>query len=206
MRKLFLTSVAAIVLDKVIPLLPKEPKDLKVAFIPTAAEAYEDTSWLAEDRNKLIDMGFNVVDVSISDFNKESLISKLENFDVIFVSGGNTFYLLQEARKSGFDEIVKDLINKGVLYIGSSAGSVLLAPTISYVKDFDDPEEAPELDSHEGLNMIDFLILPHAGHPKYMDTIKNLEKIWTNKGYKVKPLTNEQAFIVEGDSVSLVQV
>jgi len=29
------------------------------------------------------------------------------------VAGGNTFYLLKEARKSGFDKIVKELVEQG---------------------------------------------------------------------------------------------
>lgn len=205
MRKLFLTSVAAEVLDKITPLLPKEPEKLKVAFVPTGAEVYGDVSWLSEDRDKLLNMGFSVEDVSISEHNKESLKNKLKDFDIIFVSGGNTFYLLQEARKSGFDEVVKDLISSGTIYIGSSAGSVLLAPTIEYVKDFDDPKDAPDLTSYDGLGVIDFLFLPHAGNPKYEEIINRVKEEWQDKSYDVKLLTNSQALIIEDNNIRLAE-
>lgn len=70
MKTLFLTSVAAAVLEKIYPLLPDKPENLKVAFIPTAAEVYGDVSWLSEDRDALLAMGFSVEDVSISAYER----------------------------------------------------------------------------------------------------------------------------------------
>ena len=62
-------------------------------------------------------------------------------------------------RESGFSKIVKKLIEEGVTYIGSSAGSVLVGPTIEPVKTMDNPNDAPNLNSFEGLGFIDFVIL-----------------------------------------------
>ena len=62
---------------------------------------------------------------------KEQITLELANADVIWVNGGNTFYLLDVARKTGFMEIVDDLVrNKGVIYGGTSAGSILASSTI----------------------------------------------------------------------------
>ena len=63
--------------------------------------------------------GFTVTDVDIKLYSKKDLENTLSNKDIIFVAGGTTTYLLQQAVKSGFDRIVKKLINNGIIYIGS---------------------------------------------------------------------------------------
>jgi dipeptidase E len=90
----------------------------------------------------------------------------LDQTDVVFVAGGNTFFLLQEMRKGGFAELIHDYIHKGMIYIGSSAGSVVAGPTVRLVNGLDDPTDAPELQDFAGLGLIDIAILPHWGSPK----------------------------------------
>lgn len=205
MKKLFLASIAYLTLDKAIELFPDNPTKLTVAFIPTAANLYEDKSWLMKDRDKLTAMGFTVKDVNLEEKTKEQLQKELTDIDVIFVSGGNTFYLLQQVRESGFDEIVKDMIEKGVVYIGSSAGAVLVSPTIEPVKGMDDEADAPRLTSYEGLGIVDYLVLPHYGDDYYKEQYKRMLNEWGNKGYELKLLTNNQALIVNGTETHLVE-
>lgn len=46
--------------------------------------------------------------------------NKLENNDYIYVTGGNTFFLLQEMNKSDAGDLVKAQIYAGKLFIGES--------------------------------------------------------------------------------------
>ena len=73
----------------------------------------------------------------------------------------HTFFLLQEMNRSGAGDLIKKQINAGKLFIGESAGAILLAPDIEYVKDTDDPLVAPQLKTFEALNIIDFYPVPH---------------------------------------------
>lgn len=206
MKKLFLASVAANILDKVQPLLPDKPNNLQLAFVPTAANLSEDKSWLLTDRDKLVEFGFKVTDFDIEGQSEEDLKGKLADIDVLFVSGGNTFYLLEKARQSGFDKLAKDFINKGKVYIGSSAGSVIVCPTIGFVDGMDDPSVAPSLTSFDGFDEVDYLVMPHYGEEKYKDVIdKNLTE-WKSKGYEIKLLTNNQALIVNGTESRMVEI
>jgi len=205
MKKLFLSSVACITLDKVVPLLPNTPNKLKVAFVLTASNPYKDKSWLYKDRNKLVEMGFKVEDVDIEGKTEKELRKTLVGIDVLFVSGGNTFYLLEKAIVSGFDKLAKELINKGIVYIGSSAGSVFVCPTIDFVEGLDDPKIAPSLTSYEGLNEVDFLVMPHYGDDEYKETYKKILEKWKDKGYKLKLLSNDEAVVVEGDKSRIVK-
>jgi dipeptidase E len=205
MRKLFLASAASITLDKVRKLLPDMPSNLNLAFVTTASDPYEDKAWLYEDRDKLISMGFKVKDFDIKNKTQETLNQELNNVDVIFIAGGNIFYLLEKTLKSGFDKVVKQLIDKGVVYIGSSAGSVLLCPTIEYCKTFDDPKIAPNLKSYNGLGIVDFLIIPHYEKEKYIQRQETVKNEWRNKGFNIKLITNNQAIIIDGKECEIVE-
>ena len=75
-----------------------------------------------------------------SSLKKFDFISALiKKNDTIFVSGGNSFFLLQELIKSGTGKLIMDL---GKIYIGESAGSIILSPDIGYIKEMDDTAKA----------------------------------------------------------------
>lgn len=205
MKKLFLASVVANTIDKLIGTLDELPDKLTVAFIPTAADPYEDKWFVDEDRNKLKEKGFNVKDVDIKGKTEQELLQELKDADIIFVAGGNTFYLLEKARESGFDKTAKEFVEKGVIYVGSSAGATLAGPNIEPVKPFDNPAEAPGLKSFEGLNLVDFIILPHFGEEKYKQKYEEIVREYSEKGYKLITLTDNQAVIVEGHKYKIVE-
>ena len=204
MKLIFLASVAEKSIDKLIEHLPSSPKNLKVAFVPTAATPYKDKWFVKLDRDKLEKLGFNLIDVKLESKTEKQLTKELEGIDVIFVGGGNTFYLLQEARKSGFDKIVKRLVEKGTVYIGSSAGSVLACPTIEIVRPIDDPSKAPELKSYEGLNLVDFIVLPHFGEKKFETGYEKMRPGIEKLKYKVFKINDNQAILVKGNKIEVV--
>lgn len=205
MKKLFLTSYFAFVSDLLLPLLPKKPDQLKLAFIPTAADPYKIKPWFYGDKMKLKLMGFQIVNVDIKNKTKEQLFQQMKDVDVVFVSGGNTYYLLEHVQKSRLDEVVKELIVKGVMYIGSSAGSVLVCPTIEHIEDLDDITKA-SLISFEGIGLIDFLILPHFGDSKYKYKFQQIMKKWSDKKYKIQTLTNSQVIVVNNNNIEVLKI
>lgn len=205
MKILFLASYFAFASDLLLPILPKKPNELRLAFIPTAADPYKIKPWFYGDKMKLKLMGFNMNDVDIKNKTKEQLTIELQDIDVIFVSGGNTYYLLEKAQESGFLEVAKTLVERGVIYIGSSAGSALACTTIEHIEDFDD-KSITHLTSFEGLGYTKKLILPHYGEEKYKLKFQNIVKRWMGKGYEVLPLRNDQVLIVQGDSEKILPI
>lgn len=201
--KLFLTSLASTTLDLVLPLLPDNPRNLKLAFIATAADPYtgESMPWLDADREKLTSMGFTVTNYDLKGKDETTLRSELSEFQVIFVSGGNVYYLLNEARKSGFDIVIKELIKHGTIYIGASAGSVLLCSTIDHVRLIEHPEVVPELTDYKGLGIVQELIVPHYGKEKYADRIKQIIDVWENK---ILLLKDDQVLVVNDDNIEVL--
>ncbi len=193
MKNIFLTSQFSVVVDQFAAMLPT--CDMKVAFIPTAGDMYKTKLWMDADREALVNLGMKVVDFNIRDKTEEEVYSFLKAKDIIFVAGGNTFYLLYHARKSGFDKVIKKLVAEGKIYVGSSAGSCLAGPTIEPIKVFDDPAEAPELTSYEGLGLVDFLVLPHYGYAKYEGKYQSVVNEWEGK-VTLKLLRDDEAIWV----------
>ncbi len=204
MKKLFLASFASVTLDLVAELLPKPASELKAAFIPTAGDPYGDKGFVYVDREKLVEMGFNVIDIDLKDIDEPTLEAKLTGIDLVLVAGGNTFYLLDKVKKSGFDKVIKKMLDKGLIYVGSSAGSILCCPTIEGARRFDDPNDAPDLTDYSGLNLFDKVIIPHAHKEKYAERIKQTTTEMNERGLEVITLTDDQAVIVTDEGSKIV--
>ncbi len=172
-----------------------------VTFIPTASIHEEVTFYVEDGKKSLERLGLLVEVLEVSTASSQEITTKLENNDFIYVTGGNTFFLLQELKRTNTDiEIIRQ-INKGKTYIGESAGSMILSPSIEYVKDMDDCNAAPKLDSCEALSVIDFYPLPHYGDFPFEEVTEKIVSKYTDK-LKIKPFNNTQAFRVQGESVT----
>ena len=200
MKKLFLTSVFKNVADELVGILPSPANQLTVAFVPTAADVYEDKWFEEADRDKLVEMGFKIIDLPLKNRVKDEVEKILKKADVIFVAGGNTFYLLEQTRASGFIELTPKLVNNGIIYIGSSAGSYLACPTIEVANWKHQDRNIVGLTDLTALSLVPFLMSVHY-NPEYDDSLK--QGIAQTK-YPVKILTDNQALIVQEDEVKLV--
>lgn len=199
MKRLFLASFG---LSAFPPLINRNPKTVNVGFIPTAADHYQDKWFVEQSRKYLSDQGFKIIVVDIKD---ESQLKKLNDVDVIFIAGGNTFYLLEKAIESHALELIRKLVNDGKIYVGCSAGAVLAGPSIEPVSLLDDPGEAPNLETYESLGLVDFIVLPHFGKEKYLERYKKIKEKFINSKFKLITLSDEQAIVVEGNSYRIIE-
>lgn len=203
MRTLLLTSAGFNgVKDEIIKIFQKPANQIKLAHIITASKAEEDRSYVRKQERVMTEYGIQVEDVDIEGKNEQELREILKNKDVIYVEGGNTFYLLKYVRESGFDKVVKELINKGIIYIGVSAGSYVACPTIEMATWKHADNNVVGLTDLTGMNLVPFLMSVHY-EPQHKDIIKS-EMAKTN--YPVKILTDQQALLVKDEQVELVGV
>lgn len=206
MRKLFLASFACVSLGLIKEILPASSVKLKAAVIPTAADPYERKDFVDADRTKLVEMGFLVKDVDLKNKSESELERELTDVDLILMAGGNTFYLLDHIRKSGFDKLLPRLLDRGAIYVGSSAGSIVCCPTIIGARLFDDPKIVPDLIDYSGLNLFDTILLPHSQKEKYFERLA-LAKIELKKlGLKAMTLSDDEAIMIVGDEVRKVSI
>ena len=202
MKTLFLTSVGLPpeTRDSFLSLLPKAAKDTKVAFVPTAADPDKDKWYVKSARDELIELGFQVQDVDLKGAISE-VRDSIEKCDVLYVNGGNTFYLLDWVRKSKLDTYMGELLDNGLIYIGSSAGSIITGPDIACAGwDPGWDKDVVGMKDTTGLGYIDFAISPHFVEAERAILAENARKI----NYKIWPITDKQAILVKGVEVKLV--
>lgn len=84
----------------------------------------------------------------------EHQASELDQFDAVYIGGGNTFALLAELRKSGFEYHLSEYARRGRAIYGGSAGAAVLGRDIRTVNYLDRNEiglvETKGLDLAEG--------------------------------------------------------
>ena len=109
--------------------LPRPLKDMKIAYINTASKGVEDLSYLERHKKAQKDLGWNLEEMDIAGKKQDEVRRMLAGKDVIYVEGGNAFYLMKAIRESVFKDVLEDLLGEGVVYVGTSAGSYVTCPS-----------------------------------------------------------------------------
>ena len=203
MKKLFLTSVFAKT-AKEFKKFYGETNGKSAVFIPTAANADGGgTIYIKRQRRVLEKLGLNICLLDISAAGSNEISAKLQNSDIIYIGGGNTFYLLQELKRSGADMIIREQIALGKAYIGESAGAVVAAPRIDYIEDMDKRDAAPNLSDCSALGLVDFYPLPHMNSFPFKRASRMIAEKHSND-LKLLPITNRQAVCVCGNEINIL--
>ena len=204
MRKLFLASSFSEVASLFPKFVSEEIKGKRITFIPTASLVEEVRFYVDDDRKAFEELGIIVEELEITAASPDKILEVLNRNDYIFVSGGNTFYLLQELRRKGADTLITEQIRAGKLYIGTSAGSIILCPDIEFVKEMDYSHAAPELQSFTGLNIVDFYILPHYLDFPFEEITQNIVKKYGKK-LDLRPISNKQVITIAGNRIEILE-
>ncbi len=194
MKRLFLTSEFHVVAEHIFSNFIKE-KGQNVLFIDTAAETIPgEHDWVVNDRKVFVGGGFNVTNFTITGKSKNEISNAFSKADIIFSTGGNTFYYLKQIQLTESAEIYRDAVcNKNKIYIGSSAGSIITCPDIS-VKNYPGNRKADEsLADTKGLGLVNFIIMPHWSR-------EDFKKMYLEDQMKFAYTTNEPKVILLPDN------
>lgn len=207
MHPIFLTSSVHAVAGHIGTKLKAKHKHLKLLFIDTAAEAESgDKVWLANERQSLVDAGFNVTDFTLTNKQQSQVKSVIEPTDVIYASGGNTYYLLSHMRQSGFFNLIHDYVPQHKVYIGTSAGSIVAGPNIEILALGDDPSSVPQLKDYTGLGLTDISVLPHWGSSLFKRDMDKVMRVMYVPQHKYVLLNDYQYLEVQGTDFKFVDV
>ena len=182
------------------PILPKKIVDCKIAYITTASKKVDDMSYVERQRERMNEMGLSYTEIDIEGSNEEELRKILAGYDVVIVEGGNTFYLLKAIRESGFESVIKDLIDEGVVYIGTSAGSYVACPSIIMATWSNRGFDKCGITDYSAMNLVPFLIKAHytsEGKEELEENTKDLQ-------YQVRPITDDQAILVRDEEIEFL--
>ena len=203
MQKLFLASLFKDVFQIFIDFANENLVGKTVTCIPTAAIPDKLDFHIRYSKELLAKMGLSVYELEISTASHSDIVKKLENNEYIYVAGGNTFFLLQEMNRTGTGNLIKTQINTGKLFIGESAGAILVAPDIEYSKDTDNPLMAPNLKSYDALNIVDFYPVPHYNDASLKEAVDIVISKYGTK-LPLVPFSNSQAILVIGKEKQIV--
>jgi len=126
-----------------------------VLFVPYAL--YDRDAYTSTAHERFQRMGYELSSIHTSP-NPQAAVDEAE---VVFIGGGNTFRLLKALYDFGMLDPIRKRVNSGMPYIGSSAGSNVAGPTIKTTKDM--PIVQPPL--FDALGLVPFQISPHFLDP-----------------------------------------
>lgn len=94
---------------------------------------------------------------ALPSIDKELWVPMVKETDVLLVNGGDPLYLCYWMRKFGLADLLPSL---NVVYVGLSAGSMVMAPNIGefFVG------WTPPNDGDETLGLVNFSMFPHLDH------------------------------------------
>ncbi|NMC36139.1 type 1 glutamine amidotransferase-like domain-containing protein [Candidatus Beckwithbacteria bacterium] len=197
MNKFLLTSAGFInptISKFFLKTISKPVKDIAVLFIPTASRTKEELQYVEESKQELLDL--EIKTIQVYDLDYELKPEQIKIYDVVYVCGGSTFYLLNKMREVNFK---KSLQNYQGLYVGVSAGSIVMGPDIEVSAPWD--ENVVSMQDTTGLEFVDFVIVPH--YQRKDKTI--VDKLVQNAKYKIKTITDNQAIFIEGNKAKLIE-
>lgn len=168
--------------------LTKPIEQCRLLFIPnekaTAETIHSEKYYL-----RMKEFGLQRDYIHIFDYDNPLAFMNLQ-LDVIYISGGNTFQMLQKIRKSGFEKEIIRYVRSGVVYVGGSAGAHLATQNISHVSAFDTVPK--DMTDFQGFRLFDGILICH-----YSSERKVLyEQLKSDGKYKVYALTDQDSIVV----------
>lgn len=127
----------------------------RVLFVPYAL--FDRDTYAFGARRRFQKMGYHLTSIHTA----ADPVQAVKDTDAIFIGGGNTFRLLKTLYDFELLGPIRERVAGGMLYIGSSAGSTVAAPTIKTTNDMP-IVQPPSLDA---LGLISFQINPHYRDP-----------------------------------------
>jgi dipeptidase E len=155
--------------DALVDMLGKPIADSNALCIPTAmyghpwvgpgVKAWEFIS--GKEENPMVSLGWKSVGVleltALPSIDENRWKPLVQEIDVLLVSGGDALYLCHWMRQSGLADLLPSLNS---VYVGMSAGSMVMAPNIGgYFVGWTPPDGGDET-----LRLVDFSIFPHLDH------------------------------------------
>lgn len=156
-----------------------------VLFCANPADPFKSKYWVKKDRDAFLKYGYAVQDVDLRKVDNIGLESLLRACDIFFVSGGSAVYIIDLLRKKQMMGVIDTALSNGVIYAGTSAGSMIMAPDLSFCADDEDEKEAMmigKVKNLKGFGLIPFYIMCHCQEKYYIPSTKRaMNRLAKNK-------------------------
>lgn len=208
MRRLFLTSQVQYVANSIGPKISDDIKKKSVFIMtPLKGKPGADLDWHYTNKKNMEDNGFHFDMYDIEGKTEADIAKDLSKYQCMYVEGGSSPYLLQESQKNNFGRYVKERVENNMLYISTSAGSIIAGPVLPpYVRE--DRFVQPPLADYTGFNLVNFTLVPHWGSKEFRNKYLGgrIEKIYSEQMPPFILLTDNQYIEVEDDWYKIVDI
>ena len=198
--------------DRLLEMMGENRKVLFVSNAKDYMDKVERVEYVEEKRLEFEQVGLLFEELDLRDHfgKKKELAQKLEGIGLLFVSGGNTFILRRAMQYSGLDDlIVENMMHDRFVYAGSSAGSIVMAPSLHGTEHGDPPDEIPVHYKHEvvwsGLHLVDFYIIPHFLSDGWGAESQMMKEYFEERELSYKTLMDGQVYVVDGTRQELLR-
>jgi dipeptidase E len=176
-------------------------KGKNIAYIPTASNGENDWDYwrIKEDGAwKLVNtLGANIKPIILENYRNESVMKDLKGKDIIWFAGGMAGYLMYWIKRCKIDLHIKELLDDGALYFGTSAGAMVAGQTLQ-ISNWRSVDGERGAEGIKPMGLVDFDIFPHF-QDEYLPEIKK-----RYKGNKIYLLKDGEEIIVEDDKVTVI--
>jgi dipeptidase E len=193
--------------DSLTQLVGKELSDINMAVVNEAAAVEPgDKTWFFNELNDLRKyVGGEIDFVDLLALSIDEVAERIAFADVIYVVGGNPDYLLYLYKQVGFDQLLQDKLLNEKVYVGSSAGSMVLGHRGSTNEYQEFYGEDRNFGTTDYLGIVDFVIKPHFESP---DLPKNhpdiLRQASIAEQQTIYAIQDDQAIVVQDSEVSFI--
>jgi dipeptidase E len=196
--------------EALVDLLSKPIAESSALCIPTAMYANPDGAGHAwrfisgrEPRTPMCELGWKSVGVleltALPSIDRERWTRMLQEADALLVGGGDPLYLSYWMRQSGLADLLPSLGE--TVYVGLSAGSMVMAPSIG--EDF--VRWKPPTGCEETLAVVGFSMFPHLDHEDLPDnSMAGAEKWAAGMPVPCYAIDDETAIKVTDGAVEVV--
>ncbi len=184
-----------------VDLLGKPLRESSALFVPTAIYAFpHSANWAWDWIKRLGELEwkeFGVLELTaLSSLPREFWLPQLEETDALIMGGGNEFYLSYWMEISGLFDVLPHLMEQGQVYVGVSAGTMVVTP---------DEGMPSSAGSTKTLPLVDFVVRPHFMSDYFPQTTpENLEKWAAKVAFPLYALDDESAVKVVDGQVEVV--
>ena len=166
-------------------------------FIPTASTVENTTFYVQDALNVFKNLGLTPDILDIAEVDSETAKLRIEQAEVLYISGGNTFYLLQQLKAKDLINFIAEKVRHGMMYVGESAGAMVASPDIEYARVMDDSDAALGMFNFKALGIVDFYPAVHEEEEPFVQAVRRMKSEYSDK-LDLVPINNSRAIRVEG--------
>lgn len=159
-------------------LVGKDMAQVRALFIPTAAIDPGAIAVLPKCMNDLLKCGIPEENITVFDLHRNMSLEELRQYDLVYLTGGRTSYLLQRINDTGFRDSLLEYIGLDGLVLGVSAGSIIFAKNLE-----------------NNLGLLDARLDVHCGSGEKPGPLEKKDHI---------RLTNDCALLLHGGDITVI--